>query len=170
MCGEHELWLLGADETIGSSPLVRGTPLRGRRDEGDIRIIPACAGNTSPRAETRYWPGDHPRLCGEHSASSGVSGRYQGSSPLVRGTQSLLPPGLRGPGIIPACAGNTYPLRARAMVPRDHPRLCGEHLGSGTTDALAFGSSPLVRGTQRVGTGVGVRFRIIPACAGNTVP
>ena len=67
MCGEHHFPLNRSDVPRGSSPHVRGAPLRegGKRLEGGI--IPACAGSTrrTGRSGRRTW--DHPRMCGEHS-------------------------------------------------------------------------------------------------------
>ena len=51
-------------------------------------------------------------------------------------------------GIIPACAGNTPATSCQARPPRDHPRVCGEHVGF-LVDVFLV---PW----------------IIPACAGNT--
>ena len=108
-------------------------------------------------------------MCGEHAASDFSIALTRGSSPRVRGTQGEpgdlrraaagSSPRVRGtqypigrvavvPGIIPACAGNTYNLSCFLSIGWDHPRVCGEHaLG----DHVAL---------QVLG--------IIPACAGNT--
>ena len=175
----------------GSSPHARGTrpctaaakrPCRDHprmRGEHGFRvrvpvevagIIPACAGNTSPRGLSAFagwgssphargtrpsWPRqqsglrDHPRMRGEHGF------RVRVPVEVAR--------------IIPACAGNTGETelcdewcpgssphargtRARwaasTTCPRDHPRMRGEHARM---------------------TNVGnATARIIPACAGNT--
>ena len=65
-CGEHAAVPLSLVGIMGSSPRMRGTPVRRRPDNGRARIIPAHAGNT--RASWRTWcaAGDHPRACGEH--------------------------------------------------------------------------------------------------------
>ena len=46
--GEHYDCCAGAPDPPGSSPLARGTLLQGVLRVGDLGIIPACAGNTSP--------------------------------------------------------------------------------------------------------------------------
>ena len=135
---------------LGSSPRMRGTHagiIAGGLEGG---IIPAYAGNTIQpwRRQSEAW--DHPRVCGEHHSNLAKTADQQGSSPRMRGTLSaLLGEGLFC-GIIPAYAGNTILLRIRALMKRDHPRVCGEHL---------FG---LVSLRYAVG--------IIPAYAGNTSP
>ena len=111
----------------GSSPRVRGTLNRSPRQSGSRGIIPACAGNTWFSGIARPPNRDHPRVCGEHHHVVQLVGVPQGSSPRVRGTRirHVIEPAV--PGIIPACAGNTFrPGRIRAAR-RDHPRVCGEH-------------------------------------------
>ena len=154
---------------MGSSPRVRGTLQRRRCQRTIPGIIPACAGNTGSSSEKHSYGWDHPRVCGEHFYSRfGMLAEWL-SSPRVRGT--LRPQGrdAAGPGIIPACAGNTRTYAPSKPLTRDHPRVCGEHQGWQKRGRHTMGSSPRVRGTQdRTG-----RHRhdpgIIPACAGNTV-
>ena len=67
----------------------------------------------------------------------------------MRGTPARYCASRSNAGIIPAYAGNTSTTRARRCLPRDHPRVCGEHQSG----------API----QFVGLG------IIPAYAGNTV-
>ena len=56
-------------------------------------------------------------------------------------------------GIIPACAGSTCPSALVMQIRRDHPRMCGEHLGFGRPLASPLGSSPHVRGAPAVECG-----------------
>ena len=86
VCGEHHD---GAHQRLrgrGSSPRVRGTHQARREEARGLGIIPACAGNTSPRSRTRNSSRDHPRVCGEHQALEGIRALFPGSSPRVRGT------------------------------------------------------------------------------------
>ena len=150
VCGEHRV--LAACERLmeGSSPRVRGTPLTGRPYRQSQRFIPACAGNTTPRAGGRLLDG--------------------GSSPRVRGTRRSAAGTGPARRFIPACAGNTA---WYARVPRNrpvHPRVCGEHLVAGVGLPADRGSSPRVRGTRRTPPARRRRPRFIPACAGNTPP
>ena len=112
-CGEHECWKSVRASLVGSSPRLRGTCVRQHWRCHRQGIIPALAGNISPRR----WPWragrDHPRACGEHDAELVVHGGVVGSSPRLRGTYCL-PYGSAGNrGIIPALAGNIYRISRR---------------------------------------------------------
>ena len=128
MCGEHSLSINHAGTPVGSSPHVRGAPLRKRGAVGIRRIIPACAGSTCwwrcccpcwwdhPRMCGEHTAGvalclrqkrDHPRMCGEHCLSRIGGWSCAGSSPHVRGALQSLPWFVMCSGIIPACAGST---------------------------------------------------------------
>ena len=111
---------------------------------------------------------DHPRVCGEHRACGVLHRPCRGSSPRVRGTQSPDWTSPRRSGIIPACAGNTTPSERSSPLTRDHPRVCGEHIGDLGTFEFIEGSSPRVRGTRLRARLRRLRNGIIPACAGNT--
>ena len=71
--------------------------------------------------------GDHPRMCGEHLAGGSGDFGHTGSSPHVRGARNKLLDGFDIRGIIPACAGSTAKRLFPNFIPRDHPRMCGEH-------------------------------------------
>ena len=92
----------------------------------------------------------------------------KGSSPHVRGTRPIRAVHVPEPGIIPACAGNTSHSAVSLRVRRDHPRMCGEHLGPAAHVGAAPGSSPHVRGTPLTMLAQQGATGIIPACAGNT--
>ena len=86
VCGEHYKHRGSITPNPGSSPRVRGT-LRGRHLQGATSgIIPACAGNTYDAEGREEAVGDHPRVCGEHTAHSPSTTCHSGSSPRVRGT------------------------------------------------------------------------------------
>ena len=107
LCGEHTITTEPVTTGTGSSPLVRGAPLRARQDLMDAGIIPACAGSTLQSEAYLLMSRDHPRLCGEHWSKRCRRWRRRGSSPLVRGAREQEVLDLRGRGIIPACAGST---------------------------------------------------------------
>ena len=126
MCGEH------------------ATP---RTDTPDSTgIIPACAGSTSVCFLGKFLVGDHPRMCGEHFNCEEVALMRVGSSPHVRGAHLDRRLPRRESGIIPACAGSTWPASPPWHSSWDHPRMCGEHFIFGGDLPLTEGSSPHVRG------------------------
>ena len=74
----------------------------------------------------------------------------------------------RRSGIIPACAGSRPYMNVRALVFRDHPRVCGEQSTRPCACTRRTGSSPRVRGAVPI-AGTELRRRgIIPACAGSS--
>ncbi len=68
-CGEHEVAFKKRAQVSGSPPHLRGT----RNDADNFTfpggITPAPAGNTGDQPKTICIRRDHPRTCGEHSAS-----------------------------------------------------------------------------------------------------
>ena len=65
VCGEQYNININSGNGKGSPPRVRGTGLRQSIDAYDLRITPACAGNSlESRMTTAEW-WDHPRVCGE---------------------------------------------------------------------------------------------------------
>ena len=169
MCGEHCCTCALMPAIVGSSPHVRGAPITKATVPMMNGIIPACAGSTfRPRGHVSGYR-DHPRMCGEHALNEMKIPREVGSSPHVRGARGSCVVPERVGGIIPACAGSTRKSRASLVVPRDHPRMCGEHRVGLECVFLEEGSSPHVRGALRL-----FRFPldltgIIPACAGSTI-
>ena len=153
------------------------------------RIIPAYAGSTILRRTATTTRRDHPRIRGEHCASSVFTADVQGSSPHTRGA----PPDCRSPNgvgrIIPAYAGSTSGAHLDGSPVRDHPRIRGEHTPGSWTPSTGPGSSPHTRGAPRkaamrrlpaadhprirgehceVVKGQPSAHRIIPAYAGST--
>ena len=108
VCGEHILPVSAAEAFEGSSPRMRGTHGDGFARVGAEGIIPAYAGNTQVGPSVNVQDGDHPRVCGEHATNLRPNGRYQGSSPRMRGTPTCADNEVPWRGIIPAYAGNTY--------------------------------------------------------------
>ena len=94
----------------GSSPRARGTQLQAVQLRGEVRFIPACAGNTTQLLRSSLARAVHPRVRGEHiSTETRWSGRT-GSSPRARGTPAALSGRPISDRFIPACAGNTAPM------------------------------------------------------------
>ena len=73
-------------------------------------------------------------------------------------------------GIIPACAGSTYPACQSVQLCRDHPRMRGEHKDSLAPAYRCAGSFPHTRGAPAARAAQRVPGGIIPACAGSTRP
>ncbi len=114
----------------------------------DLRFIPAHAGNTQTTEADAHTPTVHPRACGEHSRIEAVMLSNGGSSPRMRGTQSICDWFTEPDRFIPAHAGNTPAVRNQC--------------------SSSCGSSPRMRGTLSPLTVPGRPRRFIPAHAGNT--
>ena len=150
MCGEHLESTALLYDIWGSSPHMRGTLLPRHHSGRRAGIIPACAGNTFSMSMSAVSDGDHPRMCGDHADFLQCLHDFPGSSPHVRGTPSVCNGFGVVCGIIPACAGNTFPNSVFDQPVGDHPRMCGEHPCSSWPWASLPGSSPHVRGTRGV--------------------
>ena len=153
---------------LGSSPLARGKRLTPVINILTVRIIPACAGETSDAAGRVLNAADHPRLRGGNLEEFGGSVETFGSSPLARGKLSRSMPLRSRSRIIPACAGETQPRHPTQRAGADHPRLRGGNPSATVMTARARGSSPLARGKHGRGHRRRRGLRIIPACAGET--
>ncbi len=168
VCGEHLMYRLQDIHREGSSPRVRGARSRSMVWGSRLGIIPACAGSTTDRKDRPCLTKDHPRVCGEHKLERDHGALFLGSSPRVRGALGVDRPGVRGVGIIPACAGSTRSRRGRSGRLRDHPRVCGEHRRCDGLADCRRGSSPRVRGARSSWRVRDSHAGIIPACAGST--
>ena len=155
--------------SVGSSPRGRGTRAAEAGNGGDLRIIPARAGNAAPSSAGDRADTDHPRAGGERHLHDGKVYPSFGSSPRGRGT--LPEAGVVGDGarIIPARAGNASPCRRLASKAADHPRAGGERPHPLLVALVSPGSSPRGRGTHRLRRAPPRPHRIIPARAGNAL-
>ena len=169
VCGEHRECLAVLAGGLGSSPRMRGTPCKSCRLRCPNGIIPAYAGNTVCLPVYSPCLRDHPRVCGEHMASSDGSETVLGSSPRMRGTPDLHNRFVVCIGIIPAYAGNTEGILQTPECLRDHPRVCGEHPYRIIPIPEDMGSSPRMRGTRVMQCDNRACGGIIPAYAGNTM-
>ena len=168
MRGEHMLTHANGISRRGSSPHARGTHGVSIISRATLGIIPACAGNTTALVVVSGGVGDHPRMRGEHIVKHDRPCPKRGSSPHARGTPRHPRWHPTTPGIIPACAGNTWVMTSWTAPPRDHPRMRGEHVANNRRTNTTTGSSPHARGTLLIRFELGCREGIIPACAGNT--
>ena len=88
--GEHSPTSLVSPYEMGSSPLARGTPSCRRAQCHYRGLIPARAGNTVRYSFGSGCAGAHPRSRGEHYRPPYVCSIGVGSSPLARGTLSVI--------------------------------------------------------------------------------
>ena len=132
----------------GSFPHTRGAQWLSAVGVKPDGIIPAYAGSTAARGESRTTRSDHPRIRGEHRHKGEGAAFRTGSSPHTRGARE--PAGLvrRERRIIPAYAGSTGRTAAWIVAPWDHPRIRGEHWSRREVFEQAKGSSPHTRGAR----------------------
>ena len=69
-CGENEEPCQTKHRSGGSPPRMRGKPHCIASPLSDKRITPAHAGKTAHPSRRACWRWDHPRACGENTASS----------------------------------------------------------------------------------------------------
>ncbi len=89
----------------GLSPLARGTPVRLVRFIGEVRFIPAGAGNTSDSQLARMIEAVYPRWRGEHIQLNFDLDFPPGLSPLARGTPDQAVRHRRPPTVYPRWRG-----------------------------------------------------------------
>ncbi len=151
----------------GSSPRTRGTDRKGEEGCPVLRFIPADAGNSSRRGGSTANTSVHPRGRGEQLLPKNAAHECRGSSPRTRGTDlAARYPRLRF-GFIPADAGNSTRAANTTAIYAVHPRGRGEQSPFRHSRRMITGSSPRTRGTGDPGHGFVVRYRFIPADAGN---
>ena len=154
---------------MGSSPRVRGKPVRFACSKWKSGLIPACAGKTRLGVNGLRAARAHPRVCGENWNSGPNVKSRPGSSPRVRGKRSVATYRLNSRGLIPACAGKTFYTPLPAPPNRAHPRVCGENFDLATHFIDEAGSSPRVRGKHSHSYSTVSACGLIPACAGKTL-
>ena len=168
VCGENVSRANAIGPFSGSSPRVRGKRNSALSPAAAFRLIPACAGKTSPHPESKYFSWAHPRVCGENEADLLPPTLPGGSSPRVRGKHASVINDLHQGGLIPACAGKTLLGKLEGDEAGAHPRVCGENCPSVVQATSVAGSSPRVRGKRSSRSLRPRLLRLIPACAGKT--
>ena len=167
-CGANSVIAIDAMVVPGSSPRMRGK-LKHLGDLIDHRwIIPAHAGQTYRYGCGRHRQPDHPRACGANPVRTVPSLWASGSSPRMRGKQRAFIENTLKPRIIPAHAGQTDVARWSGNWRTDHPRACGTNSRLLQAATTSLGSSPRMRGKQRLTSIEHFAERIIPAHAGQT--
>ena len=126
-CGENKSAHGRLASLKGSPPQVRGKRPIVIADFLMPGITPAGAGKTRRQGPMPIKCWDHPRRCGENTATQMSTTRRPGSPPQVRGK----PEGISKYGdygrITPAGAGKTRWYDCRNYRIWDHPRRCGEN-------------------------------------------
>ena len=168
MRGEHLFFIEPVTFAPGSSPHARGALKAVAHSRVRHGIIPACAGSTIMSWTITAPTRDHPRMRGEHSRDTTTAQMVSGSSPHARGAQTMPTAERPSHGIIPACAGSTWPRSCSGRWGWDHPRMRGEHTRPVRSRRSRAGSSPHARGARTRARAAGAAMRIIPACAGST--
>lgn len=116
MCGEKHNRSYQQGLERGSPPRMRGKEQRFSYTQLQARITPAYAGKRRRSRQFSSRAEDHPRMCGEKSASIVQENCQLGSPPHVRGKEPFCFACCRCPGITPACAGKRLK-RSRSTVP-----------------------------------------------------
>ena len=165
--GERGSIEIGQVRRNGSSPRARGTDDATKRWAGEIRFIPAGAGNGPGHRTGLGSDAVHPRGRGERCGSRLAGVRPGGSSPRARGTGSRRCPRWPGWRFIPAGAGNGWTCCAPTYRRSVHPRGRGERVAAVAAVVTLVGSSPRARGTVHECNEGPSRKRFIPAGAGN---
>ena len=147
---------------------MRGKRRRIKYWQALIRITPADAGKTEIFFDRTSCIEDHPRRCGENSASISLIRVPPGSPPQVRGKLPRSKNELLGLGITPAGAGKTLTLGFAVNACKDHPRRCGENWVCAPRHHQTRGSPPQVRGKLSGIRKTKLHDGITPAGAGKT--
>ncbi len=104
--GERDQLLCYRLAISGSSPCLRGTPLRQRTRFHQARFIPVLTGNAREKKERISALSVHPRAYGERHYQFGVVISSRGSSPCLRGTLVIVKAVVAFTRFIPVLTGN----------------------------------------------------------------
>ena len=157
---------MGRSRCSGTSPRVRGKPLVHVLTPACLRYIPARAGEAAMPRGTPRPRRVHPRACGGSDESVRVRVKSQGTSPRVRGKRESSKTRPPPPGYIPARAGEAAGPAISTERRWVHPRACGGSRRIGASWAVAWGTSPRVRGKLGEGLAAVGAEGYIPARAG----
>ena len=119
--------------------LQDGGPL----EKGCGRFIPAYAGNSSQRSKKDTRLTVHPRLRGELFNTPSVKSNALGSSPLTRGTPSIMKRALLLTRFIPAYAGNSLKQGIEHLTNSSKDFLSGKYAKNPETVLNHFKNSSL---------------------------
>ena len=128
---------------------MRGKVRVGEAYSRAYRITPAYAGKSFTWVPLPFFAEDHPRLCGEKANHRAFRRQFAGSPPPMRGKVKKAAWYLNKFRITPAYAGKSLVVKSKVLVPRDHPRLCGEKFRGQRGSKIYNGSPPPMRGKGR---------------------
>ena len=150
----------------GLSPRLRGNLDHKQAVKVKKGSIPAPAGEPKYPQMIIRTLSVYPRACGGTSAGKSAAAVGGGLSPRLRGNPPvifLFFPCVRS---IPAPAGEPRNAAALRRGRKVYPRACGGTGGPAYEDGGVRGLSPRLRGNRLVRDIVGIRWRSIPAPAG----
>ncbi len=139
MCGEYVL-LLQPISAVDGSPHVCGNTLAAEDCSQELSVHPHVCGEYCPWdiEITRFAV--HPHVCGEYLILAMISLLFGGSPPRVWGILRLAPRMLMRVRFTPTCVGNTNHKKDAAVTITVHPHVCGEYLGSVSSNCDNIGS------------------------------
>ncbi len=166
VCGEKKPYEDEKPPALGSPPRMRGKAIPISCWNAALGITPAYAGKRHPHDFPEAEHGDHPRVCGEKTASRHRRPRRRGSPPRMRGKDFADIQQIVLKGITPAYAGKRYTVIRILITSWDHPRVCGEKRAAATMPCEIRGSPPRMRGKVEKRSGSTINMGITPAYAG----
>ena len=155
-------------QAAGLSPRARGNPLIVLTRSLHIGSIPACAGESRTDRNCPCIVRVYPRVRGGIYKSGRGTVPEAGLSPRARGNQVSGFSGRVVWGSIPACAGESRPLRPQQVAGGVYPRVRGGIIAGYFFLAVCSGLSPRARGNLGDEIGEVGDAGSIPACAGES--
>ena len=153
---------------LGSPPRVRSRHLYRQAAWHRPRITSACAEQTCVTGQDCAGCRDHLRVCGADPDPLKYGDPVPGSPPRVRSRHDWCYGAGARVGITSACAEQTVFIIEDDGLHRDHLRVCGADVTSGTDGLLVRGSPPRVRSRLPLSQGRSCGRRITSACAEQT--
>ena len=159
---------LGLLRPMGNIPAYAGKTTTTVLVAPAAREHPRVCGETSPPPSPAGDQKEHPRVCGENFFDEIGDFLDGGTSPRMRGKH--LPSASKAwiPRNIPAYAGKTSGTVYCAVLPAEHPRVCGENDTRTRPGYQRGGTSPRMRGKHDAFLDEKYWVRNIPAYAGKT--
>ena len=145
---------------------MRGNRAVVLRDLGNLRSIPAYAGEPTDMDASRRWGAVYPRVCGGTRGDRPQRVSALGLSPRMRGNRAVSLPYSRLARSIPAYAGEPLPESPYGKCLWVYPRVCGGTSPGHRPSEPNAGLSPRMRGNRRGCAARADALWSIPAYAG----